>query len=70
MAYAVRTDCSVTTFTVLNLLIAVAVSAMQTQVSEEHAEHDREEMAATLEILAEVRRLRSDVEALRSKASS
>ncbi|MET9232215.1 ion transporter [Lentzea sp. NPDC003310] len=59
----------VTSFTVLNLFIAVAVSAMQTQMSEEHAEHDREEMAATMEILAEVRRLRADVEALRGKAS-
>ncbi|WP_425412460.1 ion transporter [Lentzea jiangxiensis] len=59
---------AVTTFTVLNLFIAVAVSAMQTQMAEEHAEHDREEMAATMEILTEVRRLREDVEALRSKA--
>ncbi|MFD9700050.1 ion transporter [Lentzea sp. NPDC059081] len=59
----------VTSFTVLNLFIAVAVSAMQTQMTEEHAEHDREEMAATMEILAEVRKLREDVEALRAKAS-
>ncbi|WP_394619432.1 ion transporter [Lentzea sp. JNUCC 0626] len=60
----------VTSFTVLNLFIAVAVSAMQNQMSEEHAEHDREEMAATMEILTEVRRLRADVEALRAKASA
>ncbi|GHH27519.1 hypothetical protein GCM10017774_00130 [Lentzea cavernae] len=60
---------AVTTFTVLNLFIAVAVSAMQNQMSEEHAEHDREEMAATMEILAEVRKLRADVEELRGRAS-
>ncbi|MDX3660063.1 ion transporter [Streptomyces sp. ID05-26A] len=59
----------VTSFTVLNLFIAVAVTAMQSQMTEEHAEHDREEMAATMEILAEVRRLRADVEVLRGKAS-
>ncbi|SDG56592.1 voltage-gated sodium channel [Lentzea fradiae] len=58
----------VTSFTVLNLFIAVAVSAMQTPMVEEHAEHDREEMAATLEILAEVRKLRADLDALRSAA--
>ncbi|MCR3753948.1 ion transporter [Lentzea californiensis] len=58
----------VTSFTVLNLFIAVAVTAMQSQMTEEHAEHDREEMAATMEVLAEVRRLRADVEALRGKA--
>ncbi|SES44826.1 ion transporter [Lentzea albida] len=59
----------VTTFTVLNLFIAVAVSAMQAQMTEEHAEHDREEMAATMEILAEVRRIRADVEELRGRTS-
>jgi len=60
----------VTSFTVLNLFIAVAVSTMQNQMSEEHAEHDREERAATMEILTEVRRLRADVEALRARASA
>jgi voltage-gated sodium channel len=51
----------VTSFTVLDLFITVAVSAMRSQMSEVHAEHDREEMAATTEILAEVCRLRTDV---------
>ncbi|MGZ3145719.1 ion transporter [Lentzea chajnantorensis] len=54
----------VTTFTVLNLFIAVAVSAMQTQMTEEH---DREEMAATLQILDEVRLLRAELAAMRDR---
>ncbi len=55
----------VTSFTVLNLFIAVAVSAMESQVSEERKEHDREEMAVTMEVLAEIRELRAEVAALR-----
>ncbi|MEU7474556.1 ion transporter [Lentzea sp. NPDC042327] len=54
----------VTTFTVLNLFIAVAVSAMQTQMTEEH---DREEMAATLQILDEVRSLQAELAAMRDR---
>ena len=57
----------VTSFTVLNLFIAVAVSAMENQVS---AERDREELAATVDVLAEIRGLRAELQVLRDRASS
>ncbi len=46
----------VTTFTVLNLFIAVAVSAMQAQMPRHHED---EQGAALAEILAELRELRA-----------
>lgn len=57
----------VVTFTVLNLFIAVVVSAMQ---SRHDAELDRENQAAHDErgaILTEIRQLRREIEALRAK---
>jgi voltage-gated sodium channel len=56
----------VTSFTVLNLFIAVAVSAMENQVS---AERDREESEAKADVLAEIRGLRAELQALRGTAS-
>lgn len=57
----------VTSFTVLNLFIAVAVSAMETQMSEERTERNLEEIAAAKGILAELRDLRADMQALRDE---
>lgn len=55
----------ITSFIVLNLFIAVTVSAMESQVSREQREHAQEEAAVTREVLAEVRQLRDEVAALR-----
>jgi len=55
----------VTSFTVLNLFIAVAVSAMENQVSEER---DREESEMKADVLAEIRGLRAELQALRASA--
>lgn len=54
----------IATFMVLNLFIAVVVNAMQSQVSDEIKENEE---AQTQIILEEVRALRREVEALRSK---
>ncbi|SDP41721.1 ion transporter [Lentzea jiangxiensis] len=58
----------VTSFTVLNLFIAVAVSAMENQVSEEREERDREEMEVSMDVLAEIRVLRAELQAMRETA--
>ena len=60
----------VTSFTVLNLFIAVAVSAMESQMSEERAEQDRDEFEVTMDVLAEIRGLRSELQALRNATSN
>ncbi|TWF95241.1 ion transporter [Saccharopolyspora dendranthemae] len=54
---------AVTTFTVLNLFIAVTVSAMQSQVAREH--EIAEENQTTL-LLAEIQQLREEVRAMHS----
>ena len=56
----------IATFTMLNLFIGVVVSAMQSyhDMEEEHAQVSRSEHA---ELLAEVRALRADLQALRSE---
>nr|WP_246331203.1 ion transporter [Saccharopolyspora hordei] len=54
---------AVTTFTVLNLFIAVAVSAMESQISEE-----RDDSAETVQqLLGEVRGLRAELRELRAE---
>lgn len=58
------------TFTVLNLFIAVIVNAMQEQVEEEvkHIEDaEAKDSARDSEILAEIRALRAEIAALRSR---
>ncbi|RKT88581.1 voltage-gated sodium channel [Saccharopolyspora antimicrobica] len=60
---------AVTTFTVLNLFIAVAVSAMESQVSKEREEHD--DSAETVQdLLGEVRGLRAELRELRAEVGS
>ncbi|GLY50817.1 ion transporter [Lentzea sp. NBRC 102530] len=59
----------VTSFTVLNLFIAVAVSAMENQMGEERAEQGRGEAEVTMDVLAELRSLRTELRALRDSAS-
>ncbi|MFR9727688.1 ion transporter [Saccharopolyspora sp. MS10] len=54
---------AVTTFTVLNLFIAVAVSAMESQVGRE--ERPAADRAAVQDLLGEVRALRAEVRELR-----
>ena len=56
----------IATFTMLNLFIAVVVNAMQTyhDMEAEHVEASRSDHA---ELLAEVRALRADVQALKSE---
>jgi voltage-gated sodium channel len=55
----------VTTFAVLNLFIAVVVSAMEGQVMAEaraeEAEHAAEEQVANRQILEEIRELRAEL---------
>ncbi len=60
---------AVTTFTVLNLFIAVAVSAMEAQVGEEHRKHHGEDRSAHATLLAEIRELRAEVAALRESGA-
>lgn len=55
----------VSSFMVLNLFIAVVVSAMEGEVMAEQAENAAEEQIANREILAELRELRAEVAALR-----
>ncbi|WP_253774172.1 ion transporter [Goodfellowiella coeruleoviolacea] len=57
----------ITTFTVLNLFIAVAVSAMEDQVTREQARHERQEATANAAILDELRALRLEVRSLRER---
>ncbi|MER7013541.1 ion transporter [Saccharopolyspora sp. NPDC000359] len=54
---------AVTTFTVLNLFIAVAVSAMESQVSKEQDDDG----AAVRQLLGEVRELRTELRELRAE---
>lgn len=54
----------ITTFTVLNLFIAVAVNAMESQVAQER-EADRDDDEALQPVLTEVRELRVEIEQLR-----
>ncbi len=60
----------VTTFAVLNLFIAVVVSAMESEVMAEvmaeEAEHAAEEQVANKQILAELRALRAELVAARA----
>ncbi|MGQ0576820.1 MAG: ion transporter [Pseudonocardia sp.] len=56
----------VSSFMVLNLFIAVVVSAMEGQVAEEVAEQHQEEQIANAQILAEIRELRTELAALRA----
>jgi voltage-gated sodium channel len=61
----------VSSFTVLNLFIAVVVSAMErevvAEVRAEEAEHAAEEQIANREILAEIRELRAEIAQLRTR---
>ncbi|MCK2240652.1 MULTISPECIES: ion transporter [unclassified Crossiella] len=56
----------ITTFTVLNLFIAVAVSAMDAQVSEETGQRAPDQAEVNVVVLAELRELRAEVRALRA----
>lgn len=56
----------VSSFMVLNLFIAVVVSAMEGQVLEEAAEQHEEEQIANREILVEIRELRAEIAAMRA----
>ena len=56
----------ISSFMVLNLFIAVVVSAMEGQVMAEAAEQHEEEQIANKQILAEIRELRAELAALRS----
>jgi voltage-gated sodium channel len=58
----------VSSFMVLNLFIAVVVSAMEGQVAAEVAEQHEEEQIANAHILAEIRELRAELAALRAGA--
>ncbi|MBB4680206.1 voltage-gated sodium channel [Crossiella cryophila] len=57
----------ITSFTVLNLFIAVAVSAMEAQPSEKE---EQEKVSDTAAVLAELRELRAEVRALRDPDSA
>ncbi|WP_190813151.1 ion transporter [Saccharopolyspora pogona] len=58
---------AITTFTVLNLFIAVAVSAMESQVGREReSSEDSAEGEAVQQLLAEIRQLRAEVRELRT----
>ncbi|WP_243793740.1 ion transporter [Saccharopolyspora gloriosae] len=60
---------AVTTFTVLNLFIAVAVSAMETQVGQEDRQRVEDEHATMAALLAEVQQLRTDMRELREDSA-
>lgn len=55
---------AITTFTVLNLFIAVAVSAMESQVAHERRQQDREDKTALDALHTEIRQLRAEIHAL------
>ncbi len=58
----------ITSFTVLNLFIGIIVNAMQVEAEEMiHAEHEERQRESAM-ILAEIRKLRKEVSALREKA--
>lgn len=57
---------AVTTFTVLNLFIAVAVSAMESHVGHERRLHEQDTGDTVGELLAEVRELRAELHDLRT----
>jgi len=60
----------ISSFMVLNLFIAVVVSAMEGQVLEEAAELHEEEQIANREILVEIRELRAEIAAMQAGAPS